>query len=111
MRAGNLRHRITFQQLTVANDTYGHSNETWTNQINTRAAIWPLRGVEQIEALKLDNEVTHKIRVRYHKDIHPKMRIKFEDKRKDSTRYFDIQSLLNFDERNKYYDILATEEI
>ena len=105
MRAGSLRHKITFQQLTVANDTWGHSAETWTDQVTTHAAIWTLRGVERIESMKLDNEITHKIRVRYKRGLHPKMRIKFGE------RYFNILSMIDPDERHIYYEIMASEEI
>ena len=105
MRAGSLRHKIIFQELTVANDTWGHSSETWTDQVTTYASIWTLRGTERMEGLKLDNEITHKIRIRYRTDLHPKMRIKF------GTRYFNIISLIDPDERHIYYEIMANEEI
>jgi len=105
MRAGSLRHKITFQQLTVANDTWGHSAETWTDQVTTYAALWTLRGTERMESLKLDNEITHKIRVRYKRDLNPKMRIKFGE------RYFNILSMIDPDERHIYYEIMASEEI
>ena len=111
MRAGTLRHKITFQQLTVANDTWGHSTETWTDQVVTYAAIWPLRGVERMEGMKLDNENTHKIRIRFNNDVHPKMRIKYYDYRQQSIRYFNILAIINFDERNIYQEIMASEEI
>lgn len=105
MRAGNLRHKIVLQQKTVDDNTYGQSIPTWTDQIITYAAIWPLRGVEKMESLKLDNEVSHKIRIRYQKDAHPKMRIKFGE------RYFNILSIINPDERNIYQEIMAMEEV
>ena len=105
MRAGSLRHKIIFQELTVANDTWGHSAETWTDQTTTYASIWTLRGTERMEGLKLDNEITHKIRIRYRTDLHPKMRIKF------GARYFNIISLIDPDERHIYYEIMANEEI
>ena len=105
MRAGSLRHKIIFQELTVTNDTWGHSSETWTDQTTTYASIWTLRGTERMEGLKLDNEITHKIRIRYRTDLHPKMRIKF------GTRYFNIISLIDPDERHIYYEIMANEEI
>jgi len=111
MRAGSLRHKLTFQALTVANDTWGHSNETWTDQIITFGSIWSVRGVERIEGMKLDNELTHKIRIRYNKDLHPKMRIEYFDHAKSSTRYFNILSILNADERNIYQEIMASEEV
>ena len=105
MRAGSLRHKIIIQQLTVANDTWGHSAETWTDQVTTYAAIWTLRGTERMESLKLDNEITHKIRVRYKRDLNPKMRIKFGE------RYFNILSMVDPDERHIYYEMMANEEI
>jgi len=111
MRAGSLRHKITFQQLTVANDTWGHSTETWTDYKTTQASIWSLRGVEKMESLKLDNEITHKIRIRYITGLTPKMRISYYDYKTESTRYFNILSLLNIDERNISYEIMANEEI
>ena len=109
MRAGSLRNRITFQQLTVADDTYSKSNPTWTDQLTTDAAIWPLRGVERMEALKLDNEVTHKIRIRYNSEVTPKMRIKHL--RGGNTRFFNIVSLIDVEERGIYQEIMATEEV
>ena len=111
MRAGALRHKIVFQQLTVANDTWGHSAKTWADYATRHAAIWSLRGVEQLEAMKLDNEITHKIRIRYTSGLHPKMRISYYDFKADSTRYFNIRSILNIDERNIYQEIMASEEI
>ena len=105
MRAGQLRHRITFQQITVANDTFSKSVPTWTDQVTTRAAIWPMRGTERIESMKLDNELTHKVRIRYRQGITPKMRIKF------GTRYFNVRYILNPDERNIYLEMMATEEV
>lgn len=111
MRAGSLRHKLVFQQLTVANDTWGHSAKTWADDTTLYAAVWPVRGIERLEGMKLDNELSHKIRVRYDKDIHPKMRIKYVDKKKGSTRYFNILSIVNVDERNIYQEIMASEEI
>jgi SPP1 family predicted phage head-tail adaptor len=111
MRAGGLRHKIVFQQLTVANDTWGHSAKTWTAYVTRYAAIWSLRGVERLEAMKLDNEITHKIRIRFTSGLHPKMRIEYYDHEEGITRYFNILSILNIDERNIYQEIMASEEI
>lgn len=109
MRSGSLRHKIVFQQLTVQSDTYSKSAETWTDQVSTFAAIWPIRGNEKLENLRLENEVTHKIRIRYHRGLHPKMRIRyFKD---NANRYYNIQSIINPDERNIYLEIMAIEQI
>lgn len=111
MKSGALRHKIVFQQLTVANDTWGHSNETWTDEVITKAAIWPMRGIEKVESMRLENEVTHKIRIRHKRGLHPKMRIKYFDYREQSTRYFNILSIINPDERNRYLEIMASEDV
>ena len=109
MRAGSLRQRITFQQLTVASDSYSKSDPTWTDQLTTYGAVWPLRGVERMEALKLDNEVTHKVRVRFNSEITAKMRIKYI--KRGVTRYLNITSLIDVEERGIYIEILASEEV
>ena len=105
MRAGQLRHKIVFQKLTVSTDTWSHSNKTWADQVTVWASIWSTKGTERLESLKLGNELTHNIRCRYRTGLHPKMRIKF------GTRYFNILSMVNVDERNIYYEIMASEEI
>ena len=104
MRAGDLRHAVTFQTIgTTADGMLGHT-ESWTNTLTTRAAIWPYRSGEALDGLKLTHTVSHKIRVRYNSAITPQQRIKF------GSRYFFIEAIVNPDEKNALLDILAWEE-
>lgn len=103
MRAGNLRHKITIQKPTEASDGIGGMTTTWGTFKSVRAAIWPLRGTEYIAAMQVTSEISHKIRIRYLDNVTSKMRIKF------GTRYFDIQSIINPDERDIYLEMMCRE--
>jgi SPP1 family predicted phage head-tail adaptor len=106
MRAGNLRHIIDIQDTSMVSDGMGGWVETWatiSNGANLRAAIWPLRGSERIEAMKVEVAISHKIRIRYHSGITAEMRIKH------GTRYFNIKSIIVPDERNIMVDMMAEE--
>jgi len=104
MRAGPLRHRIEIQIASTAQNAAGEPAGTWLTSLSAWAAIWPLRGSEYLTASQDRSSVTHKVRVRYLSGITPKNRIKF-----GSTRYFNIDSVINVDERNIYQDIMASE--
>ena len=107
MRAGQLRHRIAIQESTDTADGAGGFTSSWSaisGMSSVPAAIWPLSSKESLDSMKLELQVTHKIRIRYRSGITAKNRILF------GTRIFNIISLTNHDERNKTWDILATEE-
>ena len=105
MRSGILRHRITIQTETAVSDGMGGETLTWSDTLEAWAAIWPLTAKESLDAMKLELQVTHKIRIRYRSGITAKNRIKF------GTRIFNIVSLINFEERGKQLDILALESL
>jgi len=54
--------------------------------------------------MKQELEITHKIRIRYRSGMTSKNRIKF------GSRYFNITSILNPDERNIMIDMFAVED-
>jgi len=103
MRAGELRHRITLQTPVEAADGMGGVTTTWIIFKTVWAAIWPLRGAEYITAQQVQSELTHKVRIRYLANLTPKHRIRWGD------RYFDIQSIINPDERNIYFEMMCRE--
>ena len=108
MRAGNLRHTISIQEETETPDGQGGFSLSWDDVSGmdaVPAAIWPLSAKESLDAMKLELQVTHKVRIRYRSGITAKNRIKF------GTRIFNIISLINFEERNKQLDMLALEDI
>ena len=104
MKAGQLRHKITFQERVETNSSSGLVT-TWEDYKSAYAGIYPMRGKELIESMQLDHEITHKVRTRYISGVTAKMRIVFE-----STRYLDIKSIVNPDERRIMLEFLATED-
>ena len=108
MRAGNLRHRLTIQKPTEVSDGMGGVTTTWSTLITIWGAIWPLRGQEYMSAMQTTSEVTHKIRIRQlptnkRSDFSSKCRILF------GSRYFEIESIINPDERDIYLELMCKE--
>lgn len=103
MRAGDLRHKITIQSPTETSDGMGGMTTTWSTFKTVRAAIWPLKGAEYIATMQTTSEISHKVRIRYLEALTPKHRIKWGD------RYFDIEAIINPDERNIYFEMMCKE--
>lgn len=114
MRAGNLRHRITIQLKTETADGTGGFIETWPEKdwVEVWASVIPLRGVELIEAMKLEGNVRHKIEMRYRRQLYsiiapsPIVKRLYWEKR---DRYFNIISVINVRELNRKLEIMAEE--
>ena len=109
MRAGTLRHRIAIQIETETPDGLGGFVLTWSDVSglsSVPAAIWPLSSRESLDAMKLESVVSSKIRIRYTSGVTSKNRILF------GTRIFNIQgNPINYEERNKYLDLMVSEDI
>lgn len=110
MRSGDLKHKIVIQEPTEVPDGIGFTI-VWSDLFPTRAAIWPLSAKEQMDALKLELSVNHRIRIRHPRiNITADMRIKWHDHLTGTDKYFNIVSILNPDKRNMMLEFLATEE-
>ena len=110
MRAGTLRHTIAIQEKTQTDDGMSGFTESWSDVSgmgSIPAAVWPLKSIEHLDAMKLEHQVTHRIRIRYRSGIDTSMRIYWSDKSKT----FNIISIINPDERNIMLEFLALEEI
>ena len=107
MKAGTLRHWLTFEKPPVSptRDTTGAEVEAWEPVVSVWGSIEPLVGREYVAAQQVNAELSHRIRVRYHPDFTPTMRILY------GTREFNIISLLNREERNVELEIYATEKV
>lgn len=91
MRSGGLRERVTFQTKTEASDGLGAGGtETWADTlVSVPASIWPLRGSEVLDAMKLEQRIDYRVRVRYQSEITSAMRIKWTNLQ-GTVRYLDI---------------------
>jgi SPP1 family predicted phage head-tail adaptor len=104
-RAGELRHRITFQANTPTANGFGEFVDTYSDTVTVYGAIEPLSGSLLFTAQQANSEVQGRVRIRYRDDIEPSMRIKF------GTRYFKILSVINPSEKREELQILVKEFI
>jgi len=83
MRAGQLRHKVAVQVRTEVTDNMGGYTETWatvTGMSAVPALVAPLRSNERLESMKLENDVTHRIMMRYRSGINLKNRIYWDSR-------------------------------
>jgi SPP1 family predicted phage head-tail adaptor len=104
MQAGKLRHRVTFQRRTAAQDTIGEREHEWIDVMPVWAWLRPATGREIIASGGPLNEAPHRVTTRFYAAIDDvKLRIKFGD------RIFNIHSKSNFEERGIFVEFLAME--
>ena len=104
INSGEFRHPITIQKLDKTRNDYGEVIEKWVDFLQIRAAIYPLSGKDFFASETLNNEITHKINIRYVEGITSAMRVKFTD------RYFEIISPpINFQEKNILLQMMCKE--
>lgn len=103
--AGDLRHRITFQRLVETTNEVGEVVQKLQDYTTVWAAIEPTSGREYYEAQKIQPELTYKITIRYLPDITPDMVIKYKN------RLFQINNIINPDERNFILELMCIEKI
>lgn len=104
MRIGDLKKVIDIQAPTRISDGAFGFTETFTTLLsNVYAAIWPVSANETIEGQKNSLFITHKIRIRYLTNIRSGYRIKYNQ------RYFNIESIVNVGENNRFLDLLCKE--
>lgn len=105
---GLLRHRIHIQVSVETQDEFNQPIAVWENLVeNVNANVAKLTGQELFEARQLHAESTYRIITRYVKNLHltPKHRIVFGEKQ------FDILSIINLEERNLIFEIMAKERL
>lgn len=80
MNPGRLRHRVTFEELTVELDSDGAQEEAWVAVWPPLSAeITPISGRELIAAAATQSKVTTRIKVRYRPGFKPSMRAVHRD--------------------------------
>jgi len=104
MRSGNLKHKIIIQTYSETQNGFGEVVKGWEDFKTAYASITPLSAKEYYKA-GTNAEVSHKIELRYIKDIKPKMRVVYDD------REFSIESVLNIREANKTLQLICTEVV
>jgi SPP1 family predicted phage head-tail adaptor len=137
MKGGKLRKRITFEQPTSTQDSYGQDIQTWEEVATVWAAVEPIRGtnLQLSGASTIVQEGTHRITCRFNSALvgQIKYRIRlgetfsffnltsdqfcgmdnneFGNMVSSTTpcRYFRISQIQDENERHRELDIVATE--
>jgi SPP1 family predicted phage head-tail adaptor len=105
MRAGELRHRITFQNKTITYDSYNQPIEVWVDDDTVWAEVITSGGSEFYAGQKLNAATSAVFKIRY-KNVLVTQRIKF------GARYFEIlPPINNVDGLNKEILLLGKEVI
>lgn len=99
-----MRHKITIQNATVARNEYGEEERTLATLFTCRAAVMPQGGREFDLMDQMHGEVTHKITIRYRSGVRPEQRVLF------GTRVFQIVSVLNWSEMNRWLILTCVED-
>ncbi len=109
MSSGRMNKKLFFQTKTETADDGGGVAVTYTDSFSTFGMIEPRSGKERVFAMRLEGDVTHIITMRYN----PSRTISVDDRIQyrpaTGTRTFNIKSVLNPDERNRYYRIAVVE--
>ena len=77
VRAGELRHRVTFQSLVKTRDALNAPVETYADHVTVWAAVEYATGREFWQTQQANAEAQGVVRIRNRTDITPEMRIKY----------------------------------
>lgn len=105
MRAGRLRHRVTIQQCTETQNSYGEAVKEWTDYATVWASVEPAKGREFWESQQVNAEITGTVVMRYLAGVKSKMRVLYDG------RVFEILAVINPDERNRELQLAVKEMV
>lgn len=104
--AGDLRHKVTLQSLGErTDDSMGGGTIPYTDEATVYAAIEPISGDEILEASQEAATLTHRVRTRYVAGVRPHWRVLY------GSRIFDIDRVIDFEERHRELELLCTEQV
>ncbi|QWE17311.1 phage head closure protein [Polynucleobacter sp. AP-Nino-20-G2] len=103
MQAALLRKRLIIQSRSQVQDDYGQPLTAWVDVETVWGAVEPVSGRESISADAMQSSVTYQVVMRYRPGITAKMRIKYDN------RFFDIQDVIDENERHRMLTLLCVE--
>ena len=107
VRARKLRHKITIQSVTQSTDARGGPTETFSTYAIRRAEIKPLSGREYFANQQVQSQSSIWFKVRYDnttKRIDPTYQVSYD------SRIFDIESVINVDEKDQELVLMCVEQ-
>lgn len=101
---GKMKHRVELQTQTQTTDEQGISVVSpWSTQRTVWARVEPFSGREYVDDRKITTEATHRITLRWQPgiDLTPAWRVLYGEKT------FQIESVINIDERDETWVLIA----
>ena len=93
------RHQIVIETPTTVLDTYGADVVTWATLYTVWGKIEPIDSSEEIEAGSVIQTNKYLVRMWYRSDITTELRLT------NTGRTFEIESVVNVDERNQKLEL------
>lgn len=103
VRAGRLRHRVTIEQNSPTQDSFGELDESWSTLETRWARVVPISPTERFANDQKFAETTHRFELRHISGVTPEMRINWD------SRTFDIVGAVDVNERGAETHIWAVE--
>lgn len=103
MRAGALRHRVTFQAPTRGQSGTGAPTTTYVTVATAWASVEPIKGREFLAGQTVQSETTDRVRCRYRAGLNTATRITY------GNRTLDIVALIDIGERHRELEIMCKE--
>lgn len=100
-----LRHSIEIRELVETEDALGGQVSEWVTIKTVKASVDPMSGNERLRAMQLNATLTHRVLLRYFDGLTAKHQIKFGE------RLFQIRSVINIEERNRFYELSCDEGV
>lgn len=114
MAIGKMRHRLQLQSKTTESDGGGSAAvTTWTTYATVYGEIIPQSGGERFFGDKLEEPITHIIKLRFRRDLSFQNRIKYTFRNGDATgtRIFNIKRVINDGTRDKFLIVQCVEGV
>ncbi len=108
---GSLNRLIQIQQQTTTQDSYGQRQQTW----NAVYQCWALIDIQASALIyntaEFVSKVTHRITTRWTPSqvIEPNMRVLYTDPYKNVVHTYNIEAVLNPQEKNQFITLLCYE--
>jgi len=100
-----MRYRVQLQSPTDTTDAGGGRAQAWSDLVIIYANIVPKSGKESYRQGQVQDETTHDFFIRYRSDINTRYRFVYEN------RTFNIKSILNRHERDRFLQLSCTEGV
>ena len=103
MDVGKLNKRVELHAVTLTADGMGEAITTYASYATVWAQIRPMQANETAQSDQIVTKVLHKITIRYNSSVTETDRIVYD------SRTFDINSILDQFENERYMELTCTE--